>query len=43
MDGEAEMFAFIESYYKARRLHSKNDYRSPNETEFNWRSRASAA
>jgi putative transposase len=42
-DGEHEMFTFIESYYNARRLHSKNDYNSPNETEFNWRSRALAA
>jgi len=42
-DAEHEMFTFIESYYNARRLHSKNDYRSPNETEFNWRSRALAA
>lgn len=42
-DGEHEMFTFIESYYNARRLHSKNDYNSPNETEFNWRSRAQAA
>jgi putative transposase len=42
-DGEHEMFTFIESYYNARRLHSQNDYNSPNETEFNWRSRAEAA
>lgn len=42
-DGEHEMFTFIESYYNARRLHSQNDYNSPNETEFNWRSRALAA
>lgn len=42
-DGEHEMFTFIESYYNARRLHSQNDYNSPNETEFNWRSRAQAA
>jgi len=42
-DGEHEMFTFIESYYNARRLHSKNAYNSPNETEFNWRSRAEAA
>jgi len=42
-DGEHEMFAFIESYYNARRLHSQNDYNSPNESEFNWRSRAEAA
>jgi putative transposase len=43
LDGEHEVFTFIESYYNARRLHSKNDYNSPNETEFNWRSRAEAA
>lgn len=42
-DGQHEMFTFIESYYNARRLHSQNDYNSPNETEFNWRSRAEAA
>jgi putative transposase len=42
-DGHHEMFEFIESYYNARRLHSQNDYNSPNETEFNWRSRALAA
>lgn len=42
-DAEHEMFTFIESYYNARRLHSQNDYNSPNETEFNWRSRAQAA
>jgi transposase InsO family protein len=42
-DGEHEMLEFIESYYNARRLHSQNDYNSPNETEFNWRSRALAA
>jgi transposase InsO family protein len=42
-DGEHEMFNFIESYYNARRLHSRNDYNSPNETESNWRSRALAA
>jgi putative transposase len=42
-DGEHEMFTFIESYYNARRLHSQNDYNSPNESEFNWRSRAQAA
>lgn len=42
-DGEHEMFTFIESYYNARRIHSKNDYRSPNETEFDWRSRALTA
>lgn len=42
-DGEHEMFTFIESYYNARRLHSQNDYNSPNETEFHWRLGAQAA
>jgi putative transposase len=42
-DAGPEMFAFIESYYNARRLHSRNGYRSPNETESDWRSRALAA
>jgi transposase InsO family protein len=42
-DGEPELFEFIESYYNARRLHSTNDYRSPNETEANWRCEAMAA
>jgi transposase InsO family protein len=32
-DGEPELFAFIEPYYNARRLHSYNDYRSPDEME----------
>jgi transposase InsO family protein len=32
-DAAPEMFTFIESYYNARRLHSHNGYRSPNETE----------
>jgi putative transposase len=42
-DAEPELFTFIEGYYNARRLHSSNDYRSPNETEADWRSRALAA
>jgi len=42
-DAEPELFNFIEGYCNARRLHSKNDYRSPNETEISWRSRALAA
>ena len=42
-DAEPELFTFIESYYNARRLHSRNDYRSPNETESDWRSGALAA
>jgi transposase InsO family protein len=32
----AERF-FIEGYYNARRLHSRNEYRSPNEAEADWR------
>jgi transposase InsO family protein len=39
-DAGPELFAFIESYYNARRLHSRNGYRSPNDTESDWRSQA---
>ena len=42
-DAEPELFTFIEGYYNARRLHSRNRYRSPNETESDWRSRGLAA
>jgi transposase InsO family protein len=42
-DAEPELFTFIEGYYNARRLHSRNDYRSPNEAETDWRLRALAA
>ncbi len=42
-DAAPELFAFIESYYNARRLHSRNGYRSPNETESDWRLDALAA
>ena len=42
-DAGAALFAFIESYYNARRLHSRNGYRSPNETESDWRSHALSA
>jgi putative transposase len=42
-DARPELFTFIESYYNARRLHSRNGYRSPNETEAGWRSEALAA
>lgn len=42
-DAEPSVFSFIEAYYNARRLHSNNDYRSPNETESDWRSGALAA
>jgi transposase InsO family protein len=42
-DGEPHLFTFIESYYNARRLHSYNDYLSPNETEADWRGQEAAA
>ncbi len=42
-DAAPELWTFIESYYNARRLHSTNGYRSPNETESDWRSQALAA
>ena len=42
-DAEHELFAFIEPYYNARRLHSHNDYRSPNETDADWRGHRVAA
>jgi transposase InsO family protein len=37
------MFTFIESYYNQTRLHSNNDYRTPNETEADLRNGALAA
>lgn len=42
-DARPSLTLFIESYYNARRLHSRNGYRSPNETEHHWRSEALAA
>ena len=42
-DATPELSSFIESYYNARRLHSTNNYRSPNETESNWRAGELAA
>ena len=42
-DAGPALFEFIERYYNARRLHSTNDYRTPNETEADWRIRALAA
>jgi transposase InsO family protein len=36
-DAEPELRQFIEAYYNARRLHSRNEYRSPNEAEVDWR------
>lgn len=35
-DALPPLFTFIEAYYNARRLHSTNDYRSPNTTEADW-------
>jgi putative transposase len=42
-DAAPEMFTFIESYYNARRLHSRNGYRPPTEVEHHWRHEALAA
>lgn len=42
-DARPSLSTFIESYYNARRLHSRNGYRSPNETEHHWRFEALAA
>ena len=42
-DAAPNLWAFIESYYNARRLHSYNGYRSPNETESAWRRETLAA
>jgi putative transposase len=42
-DAEPELFSFIEGYYNATRLHSRNGYRCPNETEADWRLRSLAA
>jgi putative transposase len=42
-DAEPELHEFIEVYYNARRLHSHNEYRSPNEAEADWRRGSSAA
>jgi len=42
-DAEPALFTFIESYYNAIRLHSGNDFRSPNEAESDWRREAQAA
>jgi transposase InsO family protein len=43
LDGEPELFAFIEPYYNARRLHSHNGYRPPNEAELVSRNEVLAA
>jgi transposase InsO family protein len=42
-DAEPELFAFIERYYNARRLHSTNGYRSSNRAEADSRCQALAA
>jgi transposase InsO family protein len=42
-DGEPELFTFIERYYNQTRLHSRNRYRTPNETEADLRDGALAA
>jgi putative transposase len=42
-DAGPALFEFIERYYNGKRLHSTNDYRTPNETEADWRIRALAA
>jgi transposase InsO family protein len=42
-DAQPETFTFIERDYNARRLHSRNGYRSPDETESDWRLEALAA
>jgi len=42
-DAGPELFAFIESYYNAMRLHSTIGHQSPSEVEAGWRSRAFAA
>lgn len=42
-DAVPSLFGFIEGYYNATRLHSFNNYRSPNETEADWRIVALAA
>lgn len=42
-DAEPELFSFLEAYYNSTRLHSYNDYRSPNEAEADWRGKKKAA
>lgn len=42
-DAVPPLFAFIEAYYNATRLHSFNNYKSPNESEADWRIDALAA
>jgi putative transposase len=42
-EAEPELYTFIEAYYNSTRLHSYNEYRSPNEAEADWRGRELAA
>jgi hypothetical protein len=42
-DAAPELFFFIEAYYNCQRLHSRNGYRSPNETEADWHCHALSA
>ena len=42
-DAEPELFTFIERYYNQVRLHSHNNYRTPNEAESAMRNGARAA
>ncbi len=42
-DARLELSNFIDGYYNLKRLHSSNGYRSPNNTESDWRSEARAA
>ncbi len=42
-DAGPALFEFIERYYNVKRLHSTNDYRTPNEIEADWRIRSLAA
>jgi len=43
IDGEPELFRFIEGYYNQKRLHSYNNYKTPNEVESDLRNGARAA
>lgn len=39
-DAEPELFTFIERFYNTTRLHSTNGYKSPCQTEHDWRMKA---
>jgi hypothetical protein len=43
VDGEHELFTFVEGYYTQTRLHSHNAYRTPNESEAELRNGARSA